>query len=118
MVYELDYRKPVLYVIPVEHILGKLPLVPVGVNLVTQERFRTTCATCFQVHLATANLVLAMDAGCGLSTRGQWRGPVTCNECEGEFGHCQAPYTTLMCRFISTFIMTFMAIIAIMCQNN
>ncbi len=29
IVYELDHRKPVLHVIPVEHILGKLPLVPV-----------------------------------------------------------------------------------------
>ena len=32
IIYELDHpsRKPVLYVVPVEHILGKLPLVPVG----------------------------------------------------------------------------------------
>ena len=30
IVYELDHKKPVLYVIPVENILGKLPLVPVG----------------------------------------------------------------------------------------
>ncbi len=30
VVYELDHRKPVLYVIPIEHILGKLPVVPVG----------------------------------------------------------------------------------------
>ena len=30
ILYELDHRKPILYVIPVEHILGKLPLVPVG----------------------------------------------------------------------------------------
>ena len=30
ILYELDHRKPVLYVISVEHILGKLPLVPVG----------------------------------------------------------------------------------------
>jgi hypothetical protein len=28
--YELDHKKPVLYVIPIEHILGKLPVVPVG----------------------------------------------------------------------------------------
>jgi hypothetical protein len=61
--------------------------------------------------------VLAMDAGCGLSTHGQWRGPVTCNEWEGEFGQYQPPYTTLMCRFVPTFIMTFMAIIAIMYQE-
>ena len=30
VVYELDYKKPVLYVIPIQSILGKLPLVPVG----------------------------------------------------------------------------------------
>jgi len=29
IVYKLHHIKPVLYVIPVEHILGKLPLVPV-----------------------------------------------------------------------------------------
>jgi hypothetical protein len=28
--YELDYKKPILYVIPIESILGKLPVVPVG----------------------------------------------------------------------------------------
>jgi hypothetical protein len=30
IVYELDHKKPVLFVIPIEHILGKLPVVPVG----------------------------------------------------------------------------------------
>jgi hypothetical protein len=30
IVYELDHKKPVLCVIPIEHILGKLPVVPVG----------------------------------------------------------------------------------------
>ena len=30
VVYELDYKKPILYVIPVQSILGKLPVVPVG----------------------------------------------------------------------------------------
>ncbi len=30
IVYDLDHRKPVIYVIPVEHILGKLPLAPLG----------------------------------------------------------------------------------------
>ncbi len=32
IVYELDHRKPepVLYVIPIEHILGILPVAPVG----------------------------------------------------------------------------------------
>jgi hypothetical protein len=30
VVYELDYKKPILYVIPIQSILGKLPLVPVA----------------------------------------------------------------------------------------
>ncbi len=30
VVYELDYKKPVLYVIPIQSILGKLPVVSVG----------------------------------------------------------------------------------------
>jgi len=30
VVYELDYKKPILYVIPIQSILGKLPVVPVG----------------------------------------------------------------------------------------
>ncbi len=32
VVYELDYRKPVLYVIPIQSILGKLAVVPVSVG--------------------------------------------------------------------------------------
>ena len=30
MVYEVDYKKPILYVVPIQSIMGKLPLVPVG----------------------------------------------------------------------------------------
>ena len=30
VMYELDYRKTVLYVIPIQSILGKLAVVPVG----------------------------------------------------------------------------------------
>ena len=30
VVYELDYKKPILYVVPIQSILGKLPVVPVG----------------------------------------------------------------------------------------
>ncbi len=30
LVYELDYRNPVMYVIPILSILGKLPVVPVS----------------------------------------------------------------------------------------
>ena len=41
---------------------------------------RTTCATHFLALPATADRVLAMDAGCGSSTRGLWDGPGTCND--------------------------------------
>ena len=30
VVYELDYKKPIMYVVPIQNILGKLSLVPVG----------------------------------------------------------------------------------------
>ena len=30
VVYELDYKKPILYVVPIQNIMGKLSLVPVG----------------------------------------------------------------------------------------
>jgi hypothetical protein len=108
VVYELDYRKPVLYVIPIQSILGKLPVVPVGDTgtipyhlrntfsgapgdrrmsanflwfpLVTPAPSRTTCATPSLALPATAGWVLAMDARCGSSTRGLWVGRGTCNE--------------------------------------
>jgi hypothetical protein len=41
IVYELDHRKPILYVIPVENILGKLPLVPVGDTGTVPHRLRS-----------------------------------------------------------------------------
>ncbi len=77
MVYELDYKKPILYVIPIQSILGKLPVVH---PLVTPAPSRSTCATHFLELQATAGWVLAMDARCGLSTRGLWDGRGTCNE--------------------------------------
>ena len=40
IVYELDHRKPVLYVIPIENILGKLPVVPVGDTGTIQHHLR------------------------------------------------------------------------------
>ena len=30
VIYEVDYKKPILYVVPIQSIMGKLPLVPVG----------------------------------------------------------------------------------------
>ena len=40
VVYELDYKKPVLYVIPIQSILGKLPVVPVGDTGTVPHRMR------------------------------------------------------------------------------
>ncbi len=64
VVYELDYKKPILYFIPIQSILGKLPVVPVG-------------------DTGTIQYHLAMDARCGSSTRGLWDGRRTCNESQG-----------------------------------
>ncbi len=77
VVYELDYKKPILYVVPIQSILGKLPLVLVAVTL---ERFRTECATPFRALPATAGRAQAMGAGCGC---GHWDGPLTCNKSLG-----------------------------------
>ncbi len=72
VVFELDYKKPILYVIPIQSILGKPPVVPVG-----------DTGTNFLALPATDDWELAMDARCGSSTRGLWDGPGTCNESQG-----------------------------------
>ncbi len=41
VVYELDYKKPILYVVPIESILGKLPVVPVGDTGTIPHRMRS-----------------------------------------------------------------------------
>ena len=76
VLYELNYRKPVLHVIPIQSILGKLAVVPVGDTGTIPYHL----CNVFPAHPATAGRVPAMDAGCGLSTRGYWDGPVICNE--------------------------------------
>ncbi len=50
-----------------------------------REQFHTACATTFPGRPATAGLVLAIDAGCGLSIRGHWDCPVICNEAGRAF---------------------------------
>ena len=42
VVYELDYKKPILYVIPIQSILGKLPLVPLGDTCTIPHSMRNT----------------------------------------------------------------------------
>ena len=72
VVYELDYRNPVLYVILIQSILGKLPVVPVS----------DTGTIPYHLHslFPGAPGDRRPGAGCGLSTRGHWDGPVTCND--------------------------------------
>ncbi len=87
IVYEFDHRKPILYVIPVESILGKLTnYLQYTETRDTETRDTETIPHRLRNHFswtvrpATACLVPAMDAGCGLSIRGHWDGPVMCNE--------------------------------------
>ena len=42
VVYELDYKKPILHVVSIQSILGKLPLVPVGDTGIIPHRMRNT----------------------------------------------------------------------------
>ena len=42
VVYELDYKKPILYVVPIQSILGKLSLVPVGDTGTIPHRMRNS----------------------------------------------------------------------------
>ena len=86
IVYEFDHRKPILYVIPIQNILGKLPVVPVGDTGTIPHHLLNFFPGAPGVGPATASRVLAMDAGCGLSTRGHRGGPVICNEWELGFG--------------------------------
>ena len=84
VLYELDYKNPILYVIPIEIILGNRDCR--WFLSVTPEQFRTAYTITFQMRLATAGRVPGTDAGCGLSTRGHWDGPVICNEANGVQG--------------------------------
>jgi hypothetical protein len=85
---KIDYKKPVLYVIPIESILGRLPVVPVGLAvLVTPEPFHTACAIVLKERPATVGRVQGTDAGCGLSIRGLLAGPAICNERQWVWEH-------------------------------
>ncbi len=81
IVYELDYRKPVLYVLPIPNILVKLPVVPVGDTGTILHHLLNVFPG--PLHPVTASRILEMVAGCGLSARGRWDGPVICNELGG-----------------------------------
>ncbi len=91
VVYELDYKKPILYVIPIQSILGKLPLVPVGDTGTIPHSTRNA----FSGAPGDRRPGAGVDAGCGSSTRGHWAGPVTCKKSHGmaalEPAGCKVP---------------------------
>jgi hypothetical protein len=76
IVCELDHKKPILYVMPVENVLGKLPVVTVGDSGTIPHRLLN--------HFSGAPGDRRPGSGDGcrmwLSTRGHWDDPVTCNE--------------------------------------
>ncbi len=79
VVYWLDYKKPIVYVVP------NFPFRASWANFpwclwVTLVLSCTACSTPFRAVLATWGLAQAMDACGGSSTRGYWDGPVTCNK--------------------------------------
>ena len=83
VVYELDYKKPILYVVPIQNILGKLPLVPVGDTGTIPHSMRNAFSGAPGDHRPGAGDGCRSIAGCGSSTHGHWDGPVTCNKSHG-----------------------------------
>ena len=79
VVYELDNKKPILYVVPIQNILGKLSLVPVGDTGTIPHSMRNTFAG------APGDRRPGAGDGCRMwfKTRGHWDGPVTCNKSHG-----------------------------------
>ena len=74
MLFELDPQNPILYVLPIENILGKLWSL-----LETLELFRSDRESPVTGLTATVPTGLGMVSLCGMSTRGLWDGPVTSN---------------------------------------
>ncbi len=80
VVNELDYKKPILYVVPIQNILGKLPLVPVGDTGTIPHSMRNAFSG------APGDRRPGAGDGCRMwfvnswDRRGYWDGPVTCNK--------------------------------------
>jgi hypothetical protein len=79
VVYELDYKKPILDVIPIQSILGKLPLVPVGDTGTIQHSMRNAFSG------APGEWRPGAGDGCRMWFVNSWalgwsRRPVTCNK--------------------------------------
>ncbi len=93
ILYELDYRKPVLYVIPIQSILGKLPVVPVGGTGTIPHHLRNLFAG------APGDSKPGADDGCQMWfvkswALPHWDGPVICNEMGRDMGRpsCSIAY--------------------------
>jgi hypothetical protein len=75
ILFELDPKKPVLYVVPIESILGKLPVVPAGelgtVRHGKRAQFPGAVADSTQGAAAPETAVT-----CGMSIHGLWSGSV------------------------------------------
>ncbi len=74
ILFELNHRKPIIYVVQIQNIIRILSVVQVGYTGTIPHSLLTAFPG------APTNWVQAMVVGCGLSTRGQWDGPVICNE--------------------------------------
>jgi hypothetical protein len=94
ILYELDHRKPVLYVIPVEYILGNLHLC--GDTGTIQRHLHNLFPG------APGDSRQGAGDGCRMWFVNSWAMAwsrdygVTCNEWEVEFGPCQPPCTVLI----------------------
>ena len=76
IVFKLDPKNPILYVLPIENILGKLPVVPVGDTGTIPFLSRFPCAGAYGDRSKGAG------DGCPLWYVNSWAmgdGPMTCN---------------------------------------
>ncbi len=84
ILYELDHRKPVICVIQIQNVLGKLPVVPIGNTGAIPYHLCTAFSGAPSDRLPTASPFRAMASGSGLSTSGHWDGPDVRNDLERE----------------------------------
>ena len=83
VVYELDYKKPILYVVPIQSILCKLSLVPVGDTCTIPHSMRNTFPGAPGDRRAGRRRWMPDVVRLTSSTRGRWDGPVTCCKSHG-----------------------------------
>ena len=81
ILYELDHRKPVLYIILIENIVGKLPVIPVD----DTGTIPHPCATPFQA-LAPSDSRPGETNGCRMWFVNSWAFWVICTVICNEWG--------------------------------